>query len=158
MALSTYAGQNYGAGRVERVREGLKDGMLVMAAFSVAMFVVMRLIGTNIVMAFVDESDVIELGVRGLQLTSCFYIFLGTIFAIRGALNGVGDALFSLINGVIEVLCRILLPMILMLLPGADVEIIWWTAGLTWAISALACALRYFAWRARRARAELRTA
>ena len=147
MALSTYAGQNYGAGRVERVREGLKDGMLVMAAFSVAMFVVMRLIGTNIVMAFVDESDVIELGVRGLQLTSCFYIFLGTIFAIRGALNGV-----------IEVLCRILLPMILMLLPGADVEIIWWTAGLTWAISALACALRYFAWRARRARAELRTA
>jgi len=64
----------------------------------------------------------------------------------------VGDTLFSFINGVIEVLCRILLPMALISLPGVGVGSIWWTAGLTWAISAVACLLRYLSW-SRRAKA-----
>ena len=60
--------------------------------------------------------------------------------------------MFSLINGVIEVLCRILLPMGLILIPGVGVWGIWWTAGLTWFVSAAACLLRYFYWRAKQAR------
>ena len=64
----------------------------------------------------------------------------------RGTLNGVGDALFSFINGVIEMACRILLPIALMRAAGVGVRVIWWTAGLTWAISALACLLRYLSW------------
>ena len=152
MALSTYAGQNYGAGRIDRVREGLRDGMLAMAVFSAAMLVVMRMFGTPIVSAFVDDAEVVELGGRALRLTSCFYIFLGTIYATRGVLNGVGDTLFSFINGLIEMLCRIFLPMGLAMLPGVGVWAIWWTAGLTWAVSALACLMRYFSWRSRRTR------
>ena len=58
--------------------------------------------------------------------------------------------LFSFINGVIEMLCRIFLPMGLMLIPGVGVWAIWWTAGLTWAISALACLLRYLSWSRKR--------
>ena len=41
MALTTYAGQNYGARHTDRVREGLRDAMLAMAVFSGAMFIVM---------------------------------------------------------------------------------------------------------------------
>lgn len=149
MALSTYAGQNYGAGRTDRVREGLRDGMLAMAAFSAVMLVVMQLFGRPIVAAFVEDAEVVALGGRALRLTSCFYIFLGTIYATRGALNGVGDTLFSFINGFIEMLCRIFLPMGLALLPGVGVWSIWWTAGLTWAVSAAACLMRYFSWRAK---------
>lgn len=152
MALSTYAGQNYGAGRVDRVRAGLRDGMLAMAAFSGVMLVVMQLFGGSFAAAFVEDAEVVALGGRALRLTSCFYIFLGTIYATRGTLNGVGDTLFSLINGVIEMLCRILLPMGLMLIDGVGVWVIWWTAGLTWAVSAAACTLRYLSWRAAKAR------
>lgn len=147
MALSTYAGQNYGARRLDRVREGLKDAMLVMAVFSGAMLIVIQLLGPDIVRAFVSDGDVVTLGGKALRLTSWFYVFLGTIFVIRGALNGVGDTLFSFINGIIEMLCRIFLPMGLMMLLSAGVWVIWWTAGLTWAISALACLLRYVWWR-----------
>jgi hypothetical protein len=44
-------------------------------------------------------------------------------------------------------LCRIFLPMGLMMLLSKNVWVIWWTAGLTWAVSALACLLRYVWWR-----------
>ena len=54
MALTTYAGQNYGARRTDRVREGLRDAMLAMAVFSGAMLVVIQLLGPDIVRAFVS--------------------------------------------------------------------------------------------------------
>ena len=152
MALSTFAGQNYGAGKIDRVRHGLRDGFIVMASFSGVMLVVIQLLRMSIIRVFVSEAEVIALGGRALALTSCFYIFLGTIYITRGTLNGVGDTLFSLINGGIEVLCRIFLPMGLILIPGVGVWGIWWTAGLTWGVSAAACLLRYFYWRAKRAR------
>ena len=154
MAMSTYAGQNYGARRLDRVREGLRDAMLAMTVFSGAMLVAIQLFGPNIVEAFVSDAEVVALGGRALRLTSLFYVFLGTIFVTRGTLNGVGDTLFSFINGIIEMLCRIFLPMGLMLIPSVGVWAIWWTTGLTWAISAIACLLRYFSWN-RKAKAAM---
>ena len=147
MALSTYAGQNYGAGRIDRLRAGLKDSMLVMAAFSLAMLGLIQLLGGRIIGVFVSDAEVIALGGRAVRITSWFYVFLGTIFVVRGILNGVGDALFSFINGLIEMLCRILLPTLLLAATGLGVWLIWWTAGLTWAISGLFCVLRYLWWR-----------
>ena len=147
MALSTYAGQNYGAGRVDRVRDGLKDSFLVMGAFSLAMLGLMQLLGGNIIRVFVSDPEVIALGGKAVRITSWFYFFLGTIYVTRGVLNGVGDALFSFINGVIEMLCRIFLPMAMMLIPSVGVWGIWWTAGLTWAISGTFCVIRYLWWR-----------
>lgn len=151
IALSTYAGQNYGAKRIDRVREGLRDGFILMAAFSGVMLAVIQLFRMSFIRVFVDDADVIALGGRALALTSCFYIFLGTIYVTRGTLNGVGDAMFSMINGLIEMLCRIFLPMALTLIPGVGVWGVWWTAGLTWCISALACLWRYLYWRSKQA-------
>ena len=65
----------------------------------------------------------------------------------RGVLNGVGDALFSFINGVVEMVFRILLPLLLIRLMDVGVWAIWWTAGLTWMISGAFCMLRYLSWR-----------
>ncbi|MBQ3270770.1 MAG: hypothetical protein IJH09_12725 [Clostridia bacterium] len=108
---------------------------------------VMQLFGGNIVRVFVTDTEVISLGSRALRLTSCFYIFLGTIYMTRGVLNGVGDALFSFINGIVEMVCRILLPILLIRLTDVGVWGLWWTAGLTWMISGAFCLLRYISWR-----------
>ena len=108
---------------------------------------VMQIFGDEIISAFIREEEVVRMGARALRLTSCFYFFLGVIYVTRGTLNGIGDALFALINGVVEMICRIFLPTLLVLLPGVGVWGIWWTAGLTWLISAVFCCLRYFAWR-----------
>lgn len=146
-ALATYSGQNYGAGKLERVKAGLKHGMALSAAFSLLMLIVNRVFGEQIISVFVDEREVIEIGARALYLTSPFYIFLATIYMTRGILNGVGDALFAFINGFVEMVTRIVLPMLIVLIPTVGMWGIWWTAGLAWLISAVFCVLRYLSWR-----------
>ena len=147
-ALSTYAGQNYGAGKPERIHEGFRQGMTTVFVFSVLLFFVMQGFGFLIVSAFVKDPEVILLGGRGLKLTSWFYPFLALIYVTRGIQNGVGDAMFAFMNGFIEVVCRIGLPyLMLFLFPAAGVSLIWWAAGITWTISSAFCLMRYLRWR-----------
>lgn len=148
-ALATFAGQNYGAKNYARVRDGLKHGMLLSAIYTAAMMLLFQLFSEPVMRFFVKEAAVIELGARAMRLTSWFFLFLAVIYMSRGILNGVGDALFALINGVVEVICRIGLPLLIVLIPGVGHWSIWWTAGVTWGISALFCMLRYFSWRKR---------
>lgn len=146
-ALATYAGQNYGAGDMKRVKEGLRHGMLISTVFTLVIMTAYQLLSEPLMRMFVKEAEVIALGAQALRLTSWFYIFLALIYMTRGILNGVGDALFAFINGVVEVVCRIGLPVLLVLIPGLGLWSIWWTAGVTWMISGLCCFLRYLAWR-----------
>lgn len=146
-ALATFAGQNYGAKNFARVRDGLKHGMLLSTVYTAFMMLLFQLFSEPVMRLFVKEPTVIGLGSQAMRLTSWFFIFLAVIYMSRGILNGVGDALFALINGVVEVICRIGLPLLIVLIPGIGFWSIWWTAGVTWGISALFCLLRYFSWR-----------
>ena len=147
MALSTYAGQNIGAGKKDRIRTGYRDSLLAMLAVAGGMTLIMQLAGGTLVGLFVHEQDVIALGSRALGITSIFYVFLGVIYVSRGVLNGVGDAFFSFINGIVEIVGRIGLPLLLLHLTAAGVWSIWITAGVTWLLAGISCVLRYFSWR-----------
>ncbi len=149
MALSTYSSQNMGAGKTARIRLGLRDSLLVTAAAAGAMLTVMQCFGPALVGLFVSEPEVIALGGRALKITSLFYLFLGIIYVTRGVLNGVGDAFFSFINGIVEIVGRIGLPLLLLRFTGVGVQAIWITAGLTWVLAGISCISRYLAWRRR---------
>ena len=159
-ALATYAGQNYGARNIPRVKQGLKQGMILACILSGAMFVVFQVLNRPIIGMFVSEPAVIEIGARGLRVTSCFYLSLGAIYVSRGLLNGVGDAMFAFINGIVEVICRICIPMVLVaLIPDVGRIAIWWTTCLTWTGGAIFCLLRYWFWsRKTRRQEKLQTA
>ncbi len=147
MALSTYSSQNMGAGKMERIRTGYRDSLFAMAVLAGAMSVVMQFFGGMLVNWFVSEPDVILMGKQALKITSLFYVFLGIIYVTRGVLNGVGDALFAFINGIVEITGRIGLPLLLLRISGLGVWSIWYTAGLTWMLAGIFCVLRYFSWR-----------
>jgi len=147
MALSTYAGQNMGAGKTQRIKTGFRDSLLAMIAVAGGMTLIMQLWGGSLVSLFVSEKDVISLGGSALKITSLFYVFLGIIYVSRGVLNGVGDAVFSFINGIVEIAGRIGLPLLLLGLTAAGVWSIWITAGVTWLLAGLSCVLRYLSWR-----------
>jgi len=147
MALSTYAGQNMGASKTQRIRLGFRDSMLAMIAVAVGMTLIMQFFGESLVGMFVQEKDVIALGGKALKITSLFYVFLGIIYVSRGVLNGIGDAVFSFINGVVEIVGRVGLPFLLLSLTTAGVWSIWITAGVTWFLAGVSCILRYLSWR-----------
>ena len=143
-SLATYCGQNFGAKKYDRVLAGYKKGVVIMACITVVMLFVMQFFGGNIASLFVSEPEVIALGKTGLQLTSLFYITLGMIYVIRGVLTGTGDALFALINGVVEVIGRFTIPILLTSFLGFGAKGIWLSAGIVWAISGVTAWIRYY--------------
>ena len=149
MALSTYSGQNIGAGRSDRIREGFRDSLLAMLLVAAGMTLAIHLCSDTLMGLFVHEEEVIALGARALRITSWFYVFLGIIYVCRGVLNGVGDAFFSFINGIVEIVGRIGIPMLLLRLTDMGVWAIWYTAGLTWTLAGISCVFRYAWWRKR---------
>ena len=142
-ALATYSGQNYGAKKKARVLEGYRKSMLMMAIFSLTMLPVMQFFGNAITGLFVKDAEVIHMGATALKITSFFYVFLGIIYVVRGVLNGIGDAFFSLINGITEVIGRFTVPFLLTAIPVIGLWGIWWSVGIVWFMSALTAWLRY---------------
>lgn len=142
-AVSTFTGQNMGAGKQDRVRTALKKSIMIVAAFSIIMLAVCFIFGRPIMRLFVKESNVIDIGAKGIRITSLMYFFLGTIYVTRGLLNGAGDAVYAMINGCVEVTGRICFPLLLIHLLNIGLWAIWLTTGLTWFITAMAGVIRY---------------
>ncbi len=142
-ALSTYSGQNFGAKKFDRLSQGYKKSMLMMAIFSLTMLPVMQFFSNAIIRLFVNDPEVIEMGAKALKITSFFYIFLGIIYMVRGVLNGVGDAFFSFVNGITEVIGRFTVPFILTAIPLIGLWGIWWSVGIVWTLAAITAWLRY---------------
>ena len=152
MAISTYAGQNIGANRMDRVKLGYKKSLFIVAVFSLIMLPVIQFGGSYVVGLFVEDAEVIRLGTTAVKITSWFYLFLGMIYATRGILNGVGDATFAFMNGIVEMVSRVTIPAALTMIPFIGVWGIWWSTGITWFLSALFSVLRYLQWRKKRSK------
>ncbi|MBR6380882.1 MAG: MATE family efflux transporter [Lachnospiraceae bacterium] len=142
-SMSTYAGQNVGAGKYDRVSEGYRKAMVMMAVFAFVMLPVMWFFGRFFMTLFVNEAEVIALGGIALRILALFYIPLGMIYVCRGILNGSGDAKFSLISGIAEMSGRILFPGPLSMIPAIGFWGIWIGTGLTWTVVGLTAFIRY---------------
>lgn len=142
-ALATFSGQNYGAGKNDRVLTGYRKSLVMMTVFTLIMLPIMQLFGSEITSVFVDEEDVIAMGAKALSITSVFYIFLGVIYVVRGVLNGIGDAFFALLNGIVEVIGRFAVPILMVSIPAIGLWGIWWSVGVVWLLSGFTAWLRY---------------
>lgn len=143
MAMSTFSGQNVGAGNFERVKKGFRNGFVIMAIFSLLMIPMAQFFGNNIMRWFVDDLEVIEFGTHALRITSWFYLLLGTIYVCRGLLNGAGDASFAFLNGLIEMAGRICLAKPLTMIPFIGVWGVWLATAMTWGITGIVSYIRY---------------
>ncbi|MCR5268610.1 MAG: MATE family efflux transporter [Lachnospiraceae bacterium] len=142
-SIATFSGQNYGAKRNDRVFAGYKNGVIIMASFTAFLILIMQLFGRPISGLFVTDQAVIELSAKGLKITSLFYLALGMIYVIRGVLTGIGDAFFSLINGLVEVIGRFTVPLLLTSYLGFGEAGIWLATGIVWFLSGLTSWFRY---------------
>ena len=142
-ALSTFSGQNIGAGKPERVVTGYRRSMLITAGFGTLMLAVFALTANYIVGFFVTDALVVEIGGKALLLSACFYVPLGFIHTTRGLLNGAGDVLFAFLNGLAEVIGRIGFAAVLVMIPGVGMWAVWLTTCLTWVLTAVMCLIRY---------------
>ena len=144
MALVTYAGQNLGADKINRIKQGYIRGLIIVTVYNMVVIPIIYIFSTQINAFFVKDTSVIEFGAKALQINVLFYFVLAFIYIPRGILNGCGDSRFSLINGITEVACRIIYVSILTKISGIGMWGIWWATGATWFTVALVCNTRYW--------------
>lgn len=131
-AVSTFSGQNLGAGKLNRVKKGFLTGMTIMGIFTLVVMPLAYFFGNYMVALFVKEQEVIEIGARAMKITCFFYLALGTIYVTRGLLNGCGDATYSFLSGICEMLGRICFAGPLTSIAAIGKWGIWWATALTW--------------------------
>lgn len=142
-AISTFTGQNIGAGKTDRAVKGYKLGLGIAAICSVVVMAVFMLLGDGITGLFVSGDEAVQIGAAAIRLTSLFYVFLGTIHVTRGFLNGSGDTGYAVINGIAEVVSRIGFSLILTSIPLIGCWGIWGTTCITWTLTAVISLIRY---------------
>ena len=92
-AMSVYAGQNVGAGRIDRVTEGRKQGMLMAVAFSTTITVVLLFFGRYLFGIFTQTEALIELAVKMMRIMAVGYICIAATQVMSGVMRGAGDTM-----------------------------------------------------------------
>ena len=106
--VATYVGQNRGAGRIDRVREGVRCTQYMILAWSVIAMILMFFFGKYMTCIFVNssETDVLAVSVEYFHTVFWCYPFLGSIFLYRNTLQGMGYGLVPMIGGIFELAAR----------------------------------------------------
>lgn len=148
-AMVTYTGQNIGAGKQDRISQGVVAAMKISAVASAILLVVFWLFGRPIMSIFVTNTDIISIAANGIRITSVFLMGLGGVQILRYMLNGAGDSMYALMNGGVEVIARVAFAISLTAIPFIGMWGIWITTGLTWTVTAIFALIRYKhgAWR-----------
>ncbi len=104
-ALTTYAGQNVGAGRYDRVIKGAKQGTLMAVGFSVVLTLAILLFGKPLMGIFTDTEELVEMSYRLMFILAFGYIAMAVTQSLSGIMRGAGDTMtpmwISIITSVI---------------------------------------------------------
>ena len=113
--MATYAGQNVGAKKLERVNEGIKKSIVIGSVYSVIAFVVSILFGKTIALLFVDgsQTELLLMVKKQLIITAAFYIPLCFVNVVRFTIQGMGYSTFAICAGICEMVARALCGFIL---------------------------------------------
>ena len=114
IAMATFAGQNYGAGKPQRIWQGVKSSALMMMVYWVFTFCVLMPGSRMFVRLFVDASEVEILAdaVLFLHTAVCFFPVLGVLCILRYTIQGSGFTNLAMLSGVSEMIARILVSVI----------------------------------------------
>jgi putative MATE family efflux protein len=153
MALSTYVGQNVGANRLDRVRQGLLAtlGLVVVSCLLVSLLVFT--VGPSLIEVFIDasETQVISQGVDYLRTVSIFYVIFGVMLILSGLLRGAGDTVIPMFSSIANLAVRVVVAYWLASLPGVGYRGIWWAIPAGWAVGSIIPIVRYLTggWKAK---------
>ena len=131
-AVATFAGQNYGAGRIDRVKKGFSEGVAMGVGYGVLIGVVLFFFGRDMSMLFVDAREAAVLDAAGLYLArlGMFYWALGILNVSRMTTQGLGFAGRTIFSGVMEMIARI--TMALVFVPKYGYDAITWSDQVAW--------------------------
>lgn len=96
LALTTFVGQNMGAGRLDRIKTGIRQGMCITLVMAEIFGVFVFLTAPQLVGLFSKDAEVIAFGVRQARVESLFYFLLAVTHICAGTLRGSGQTMIPM--------------------------------------------------------------
>ncbi|AEJ19171.1 MATE family efflux transporter [Gracilinema caldarium] len=127
MALSTFVGQNLGAGKPERVKKGYRSALCIAMSITFVLMVVLLVFGKSLVSIFTSDLEVIAVGSRYLHVIAPFYVAFTMMFITNGVIRGAGETIVPMVST--------LFAMWLIRVPSAVLfSSLWGEIGIWWAM------------------------
>ncbi|MBR5126939.1 MAG: MATE family efflux transporter [Roseburia sp.] len=108
MAIATYTGQNYGAKRLDRIKAGVKAGMIINVAYCAAAWLVLFVLKKPLVYLLLGEVTSIEAvkSIEYLTVITTLFVFHGSLMIFRNTVQGMGYSASALAASVMEIIGR----------------------------------------------------
>ena len=111
-AFAVYVAQNYGAQKIDRIKEGFKSIIILSLSLSILAAVIIFLFGDHLARFFISKDDqyidvIAEICKGYLRISSAFYPFLAIILLYNNAIRAIGNAFIPLISGITEIVIKI---------------------------------------------------
>src|SRR5574344_140594 len=142
--LATYCGQNLGAGKTDRIKKGMKVGLIMGVLYAAGACLVLHLFSTLIAGMFMDlsETEVLSRVNQFMYTTSWFYWVLSFLWVYRSSLQGMGFSKIAMFAGFFEMAART--AMSVFVIPRAGFTAVCFTDQTAWAAAALFCTSAFY--------------
>lgn len=109
-AMATYCGQNYGARRFDRIRQGIRASLIIAAVWAVVVFLICHTVEGKLIqfVASTTNPDVIYWGSTYLKVDMSFIVICGVIVILRNSMQGFGDRIIPVFSSCIELAGKII--------------------------------------------------
>ena len=136
-AFSTFVAQNYGAGKTDRIKEGIKKAVMMSVAFCLVISLLVFIFARPLMMIFVDpsETEILAAGVEYLRIEGAFYCGIGCLFLLYGLYRAIKRPGMSVLLTIFSLGTRVVLAYILSAVDFIGVTGIWWSVPIGWALA-----------------------
>lgn len=136
-AFSIFVAQNFGAQRMDRIRQGIRVAVLTSLSFGLLLSVCVFVFAEPLMSLFLDTSEqaVIVEGVRYLHIEGAFYYLIGALFLLYGLYRALGRPGMSVVLTVVSLGVRVALAYALSAIPAIGVVGIWWSVPIGWVLA-----------------------
>ena len=145
-AFSTFVAQNYGAGKRERIRQGIRSSLIFVFFFCMLVSFLVCLFAKPLMEIFirVENIDVIQTGVGYLRVEAAFYFGIGLLFMLYGYFRAVGKPGMSVVLTICSLGTRVALAYMLSGIPAIGVTGIWAAIPIGWIFADFVGVYHYF--------------
>lgn len=136
-ATAPVAGQNFGAGKLDRVRETFRSAAVIGSVVMIVLTLFCQLRPDALVRGFTDDPEVVAVGAQFLQIISWNFVASGLIFTCSGMFQAVGNTLPALFSSATRLLTFVGPAILLSGRPGFTLRHLWFLSVATVTLQAL---------------------
>ncbi len=139
-AFSTFVAQNFGAGKGERIHQGIRCAFLITIVFSLIVSLSVFFFAKPLMLIFVrpDEAEILRIGAEYLRIEGTFYFGIGILFLLYGYYRAIRMPGISVVLTILSLGTRVVLSYWLASIPSIGVTGIWWSIPIGWFLADLA--------------------